>query len=72
MRTIKYTYSHGDIELDCQLEYEPGYRETDIDPAWPAQAVLITAKAGGVDVAPLLSDELVAMIEEGATWSMQS
>ena len=72
MRTISHTYSHGEIELDCQLEYEPGYRETDIDPAYPAQAVLISANVGGVNVVPLLDHRIIAMIEESAAWSMQS
>jgi hypothetical protein len=72
MRTISHTYSHGDIELVCELEYSPGERETDIDPAWPAQAVLITAKIQGVDVVPLLNDEIIGNIEESAVWSMQS
>ena len=72
MRTINHVYSHGEIELDCQLEYSPGERETDIDPAWPASAVLITAKIQGVNVVPLLDHRIVAMIEESAVWSMQS
>ena len=70
MRTIQYTHYHGEgLTLACELEYSPGERETDIDPAWPASAVLIRAKAGGVDISPLLSDYIVAMIEEGAVWS---
>jgi hypothetical protein len=70
MRTINYTHYHSEgLTLDCTLEYSPSERETDIDPAWPAQAILMSAKVGGVDISPLLSDELVAMIEEGAVWS---
>jgi hypothetical protein len=70
MRTISYTHYHGEgLTLNCTLEYSPSERETDIDPAWPAQAILMSAKVGGVDISPLLSDELVAMIEEGAVWS---
>lgn len=70
MRTISYTHYHSEgLTLKCELEYSPGESETDIDPAWPAQAVLITARVGGVDISPLLSHELVAMIEEGAVWS---
>ena len=70
MRTISYTHYHGEgLTLDCELEYSPAERETDIDPAYPAQAVLITARVGGVDISPLLSDYIVAMIEEGAVWS---
>ena len=70
MRTISYTHYHGEgLTLKCELEYSPAEPETDIDPAYPAQAVLITAKVGGVDILPLLSDYIVAMIEEGAVWS---
>jgi hypothetical protein len=72
MKTIHHTYSHGEIELDCELEYSPAEAETDITPAWPASATLVSAKAGGVDISPLLDNRIVAMIEEGATWSMQS
>jgi hypothetical protein len=70
MRTIQYTHYHGEgLTLKCELEYSPAERGTETDPAYPAQAVLITAKAGGVDISPLLSDYIVAMIEEGAVWS---
>jgi len=34
MRTIQYTHYHGEgLTLACELEYDPGERETDIDPA---------------------------------------
>jgi hypothetical protein len=66
--TITHLYQHGEIEIDCELDYEPGYRETDIDPAWPAQAFLISATVGGVDVVPLLSERLIKSIEEAAVW----
>jgi hypothetical protein len=70
MRTIQYTHDHGEgLTLDCELEYSPAEPGTDIDPAWPASAVLISAKAGGVDISPLLDHRIVAMIEEGAVWS---
>jgi hypothetical protein len=70
MRTISYTHYHGEgLTLKCELEYSPAEQGTDIDPAWPASAILISAKAGGVDISPLLGDEIVAMIEEGAVWS---
>lgn len=65
---MNYTYSHGDIELDCELDYSPA----ESDPPWPAQAILLRAMVGGVDVVPLLSDNLIEQIEEGAAWSMQS
>ena len=70
MRTITHLYRHSEgLTLDCTLEYSPAEQGTEIDPAYPASAVLISAKAGGVDISPLLSDYIVAMIEEGAVWS---
>jgi hypothetical protein len=68
MRTITHLYRYGEIELDCELEYDPPQAQTDIDPPWPAAAYLISAKVGGADVLPLLSDGLVAIIEEAAIW----
>jgi hypothetical protein len=70
MRTIQYTHKHSEgLELDCELEYSPAEPETEITPAYPAQAFLIRAWAGSVDVLPLLDNRIVAMIEEGAVWS---
>ena len=66
---ITHTYQYGEIELDCELEYEPAQAATLTDPPWPAQAYLISAKTGGVDVLPLLSQELTAQIEEAAVWA---
>jgi hypothetical protein len=71
MRTIIHRYTHGGIELDCELEYDPGQRGTLTDPPFPPAAYLIRAKVGGADVLPLLSDGLVASIEESAVWSME-
>jgi hypothetical protein len=67
--TITHLYRHSEIEIDCELDYEPGYRETDIDPAWPAAAYLISAKVAGVDILPLLSPGTVQAIEEDAAWA---
>jgi hypothetical protein len=67
--TITHLYRHGEIEIDCELDYESGYRETDIDPAWPAAAYLISAKVAGVDILPLLSPGTVQAIEEAAAWA---
>jgi len=70
MRTISYTHKHSEgLTLDCTLEYSPAEPETDIEPAWPAQAILMSAKVGGVDVLPLLSPYDVSAIEEAAQWS---
>lgn len=72
MRTITHLYHHGAIELDCELEYDAGQRATLTDPPFPPAAYLIAAKVGGVDILPLLNDDIIANIEESAAWSMQS
>jgi hypothetical protein len=69
MRTIAYLHRHGAIELDCELEYDPPQAQTETDPAWPAQAFLISATVDGVDILPLLGNDLIGQIEEGAIWS---
>ena len=67
--TISHLYQYGEIELECELEFEPAQSATLVDPPWPAQAYLISAKTGGVEVLPLLSQELTAQIEEAAAWA---
>jgi hypothetical protein len=69
MRTIGHLHHFGGIELDCELEYEPGQTASEIDPPYPPVAYLIAAKVGGVDVLPLLGNDLIGQIEEGAIWS---
>lgn len=70
MRTINYTHYHSEgLTLDCTLEYSPAEQGTEITPAYPAQAVLITARVGGVDILPLLSPYDVSAIEEAAQCS---
>jgi hypothetical protein len=71
MRTITHLYHHGAIELDCELEYDAGQKATLTDPPFPPAAYLTTAKVGGVDILPLLSEGLIQDIEKAATWSMQ-
>jgi hypothetical protein len=71
MRTITHRYTHGGIELDCDLEYDPGQRATLTDPPFPPAAYLIAAKIQGTDVLPLLNDDIIANIEESAVWSME-
>jgi hypothetical protein len=69
MITIAHRYTHGGIELDCELEYDPGQRATLTDPPFPPAAYLIAAKVAGVDILPLLRDTMIADIEEAAAWS---
>jgi hypothetical protein len=63
-----YTYTHGDTELLCFLDYEPGDRSVGM----AAGAWLIHAYAGGVDVVDLLKDHIVKDIEENAACSLSS
>lgn len=69
MRTIGHLHQFGEIELDCTLEYEPGQTASEIDPPYPPVAYLTSAKVGGVDILPLLGNDLIGQIEEGAIWS---
>lgn len=61
-----YTYTHGDTELLCFLDYEPGDRSVGM----AAGAWLIHAYAGGVDVVDLLKDPIIKDIEENAACSL--
>ena len=63
-----YTYTHGDIELLCFLDFEPGDRSVGM----AANAWLIHAYAGGVDVVDLLKDHIIKDIEEEAACSLSS
>lgn len=63
-----YTYTHGDTELLCFLDFEPGDRSVGLAPA----AWLVHAYAGGVDVVELLKDFIIKDIEEEAACSLSS
>jgi len=63
-----YTYTHGDTELLCFLDYEPGDRSVGM----AAGAWLIHAFAGGVDVIDLLKDYIIKDIEQEAACSLSS
>ncbi len=63
-----YTYTHGDTELLCFLDYEPGDRSVGM----AAGAWLIHAYAGGVDVVDLLKDTIIRDIESEAACSLSS
>jgi len=69
LTTINHFYHFGGIELDCELEYDPGQRATLTDPPFPPAAYLMSAKVGGVDILPLLSERMVKTIEESAVWA---
>jgi hypothetical protein len=63
-----YTYTHGDTELLCFVDWEPGDRST----GYAGAAWLIHAYAGGVDVRELLKDAIVLDIEREAACSLSS
>lgn len=63
-----YTYTHGDTELLCFVDWEPADRST----GFAANAWLIHAYAGGVDVRDLLKDAIVKDIEGEAACSLSS
>lgn len=63
-----YTYTHGDIELLCFLDFEPGDRSVGL----AAGAWLVHAYAGGVDVVELLKDHIIKDIESEAACSLSS
>jgi hypothetical protein len=63
-----YTYTHGDTELLCFVDWEPGDRST----GYAGAAWLIHAYAGGVDVVDLLKDAIIRDIEGDAACSLSS
>lgn len=63
-----YTYTHGDIELLCFVDFEPGDRSVGL----AANAWLVHAYAGGVDVVELLKDTIIKDIESEAACSLSS
>ena len=63
-----YTYTHGDTELLCFVDWEPADRSVGL----AANAWLVHAYAGGVDVADLLKDDIIKDIELEAACSLSS
>lgn len=63
-----YTYTHGDTELLCFVDWEPADRSVGM----AANAWLIHAYAGGVDVVELLKDTIIKDIEQEAACSLSS
>jgi len=70
---MNYTFIFDGVELDCELDYEPaerGSREPStglqMEPDEPENAILITAKIGGIDISELLSEDIIGLIEAKA------
>lgn len=57
-----YTYTHGDSDLLCFVDWEPADRSV----GWNGGAWLIHAYAGGTDVVDLLKDNIIQDIEREA------
>jgi hypothetical protein len=57
-----YTYTHGDTELLCFVDWEPADRSA----GWNGGAWLIHAFAGGADVVDMLKDHIIKNIEQEA------
>jgi len=70
---MNYTFVFDGGELDCELEYEPAERGSrefgtglQMEPDELECAILITAMIGGIDIAELLSDDIIGLIEAKA------
>ncbi len=63
-----YTYTHGDTELLCFVDWEPADRSV----GYSGAAWLIHAYAGGVDVVDMLKDHIIRDIEGEAACSLSS
>ncbi len=61
-----YTYTHGDTELLCFVDWEPADRSV----GFAGNAWLIHAYAGGVDVVDMLKDHIIRDIEGEAACSL--
>jgi hypothetical protein len=66
MDIITHSMTVDGVELDCELEFVPGQTATETDPAFRAEAYLITAKVKGVDIRELLDPRVVIAIEDAA------
>ena len=63
-----YTYTHGDTELLCFVDWEPADRSV----GYSGAAWRIHAYAGGVDVVDMLKDTIIRDIEAEAACSLSS
>jgi len=63
MRIIKTTISYLGIEMEVTAEVDPGEARTWDEPGCPAEAILISADVGGVDVMSILSQDQQTAIE---------
>ena len=74
--TYKYTYKHEEVTLECDLDYSPeelGFLEDGLQmvPDSPAEMVLISARAHGMDMYEVLAEWVIEEIEERALEQME-
>ncbi|CAB4198287.1 hypothetical protein UFOVP1309_67 [uncultured Caudovirales phage] len=73
-----YTYKFIGGEMECELGYYPAENAKidafglGLNPYFPSDVVLLTAKLNGIDISELLKDEVVKLIEEKALAEMES
>tara|TARA_R110000868_G_scaffold233914_1_gene487615 strand:- start:1904 stop:2134 length:231 start_codon:yes stop_codon:yes gene_type:complete len=68
---ISHTYDYEGILIECLLEYSPavtGARERGmgglpLEPDYPATMELFEARIGGIDILPLLDQQMIEIIE---------
>jgi hypothetical protein len=63
MKIITTTINYMGIEIEVTAEVDAGEARTWDEPGYPAEAVLMTAEVGGVDVMSILSQEQQTAIE---------
>lgn len=63
MRIIKTTISYMGIEMEVTAEVDSGEARTWDEPGCPAEAILISADVGGVDLMSILSQYQQTAIE---------
>jgi hypothetical protein len=63
---FEFTYECSGVELVCQLDYERGHAGSYSEPPEAEYVCLENAFHRGINIAHLLSDEVVSEIEEAA------
>lgn len=63
---IEFTYNCNGVDLTCHLEYEAAERGSFDEPAYPESITLDSAFHLGENIGHLLSDDVVAEIEDAA------
>ena len=77
MKPIILSIIFNDVPLVIEVEFDPGEPAVSWPlecghPGAPAEAVLITCKAGGVDIFPVLGSDTVTAIEERARAELEA